>query len=87
MSDRARYRDFYDMYLLVRELDIDFDEVVALLRRKEIRQPVRRENVLTNWQVAQRFKSEDMATILVKEPVADALIFEMIAGFDFAPIA
>ena len=86
MSDRARYRDFYDMYLLVRDLDIDFAEVVALLRRKEIRQPVRQENVLANWQVARRFKQEDMATILVKEQVDDELISAMIAGFDFAPI-
>ena len=86
MSDRARYRDFYDMYLLLRDLDIDFAEVVTLLRRKEIRQPVRQENVLVNWRVAQRFKREDMATILVKEQVGDELISAMIADFDFAPI-
>lgn len=86
MSDRARYRDFYDMYLLLRDINIAIDEVVALLRQKEIRQPIRRENVLANWRVAQRFKREDMATILVKEQVGDGVISAMIAGFDFAPI-
>ncbi len=86
MSDRARYRDFYDMYLLLRDINIAIDEVVALLRQKEIRQPIRRENVLANWRVAQRFKREDMATILVKEQVGDGVISAMIAGFNFAPI-
>jgi len=87
MSDRARYRDFYDMYLLLRDLHIDFAEIVALLRQKEIRQPVRKEKILANWQIAQRFKQSDLATILVKRPVDDALISAMLSGFDFAPVA
>jgi len=86
MSDRARYRDFYDMYLILREMSPDFEEVVALLRQKEIRSPIQQEKILENWQETQRFKEKDLATIFLREQVDDAMILEMIRGFDFSPI-
>ena len=86
MSDRARYRDFYDMYLILRDVKPDFGEAVALLREKEIRETVRRERILENWQMTQQLKQQDVATIFMKELVDDAAILEMIRGFHFSPI-
>ena len=37
MSDRARYRDFYDMFLILNAHKIDLDEVTKLVEKKEIR--------------------------------------------------
>ncbi len=87
MSDRARYRDFYDMYLILRDMKPDFGEVVALLRKKEIRETVHRERILENWQMTQQFKQKDIATIFMKELVDDTAISEMVRGFDFSTIS
>jgi len=86
MSDRARYRDFYDVYFILREIKPSFDEVIALLRQKEIRKPILKDQIFANWQQAQQFKQKDIVTIYLKEQVEDAEIWEMIQGLDFAPI-
>lgn len=86
MSDRARYRDFYDMYFILKEIRPSFDEVVDLLRQKEIRRPIQKDRILANWQQAQQLKQKDIVTIYLKEPVEDSEIWEMIRGFDFDPI-
>ena len=36
-AQRARYRDFYDLYFLVEKLKVNYQEAVCLLRKKEIR--------------------------------------------------
>ncbi len=87
MSDRSRYRDFYDMYFILREIRPNFDEVVDLLRQKEIRKPILKDQILANWQQAQQLKQKDIVTIYLKEQVDDAEISEMIQGFDFEPIS
>ena len=86
MSGRARYRDFYDMYFILREIRPNMDEVVGLLGRKEIRSPVRKDQILDNWRQARQLKEKDVVTIFLREPVEDAAIDEMIQVFDFEPI-
>ena len=86
MSDRSRYRDFYDMYFILREIRPNFDEVVDLLRQKEIRKPIQKDQVLENWREAQQLKQKDVVTIYLREQVEDAEITEMIQGFVFSPI-
>src|SRR3989339_2140804 len=51
MSGRARYRDFYDTYLLLEKYRLDLDEVVSYVRQKEIRQPITKANIQTNWEI------------------------------------
>jgi predicted nucleotidyltransferase component of viral defense system len=86
MSDRSRYRDFYDMYWLLRDIAPNFDEVVTLLRQKEVRRTIRRGYILGNWREAQRFKQADVATIFVREPIDDTKILAMIQEFNFDSI-
>jgi len=40
MSDRARYRDFYDMFLILEIHQPDLEEIIGYIRRKEIRQSI-----------------------------------------------
>src|SRR6185436_220403 len=60
---RARYRDFYDLYLIFDAFDLDLAEIVALLRQKEIRQPVTPEGIARNWQRAQTEALNDLRSI------------------------
>jgi len=86
MSDRARYRDFYDMYFILKEIRPSFDETVDLLKQKEIRRPIQKDRILANWQQTQQLKQKDIVTIYLKEQVEDPEISEMIHGLDFDPI-
>src|SRR3989339_360648 len=40
MSDRARYRDFYDLFLLLEKYPLDLEEIISFIKQKEIRQPI-----------------------------------------------
>ena len=40
MSDRARYRDFFDVYLILKNYKIDLQEISNYIRQKEIRNPI-----------------------------------------------
>ena len=40
ISDRARYRDFYDLTMIFRNFKINLEETICLIKQKEIRQPI-----------------------------------------------
>ena len=39
-SDRARYRDFYDLVLLFESFEFDIEEMTELVKQKEIRKSI-----------------------------------------------
>jgi predicted nucleotidyltransferase component of viral defense system len=49
MSDRARYRDFYDMFLILEIHQPDLEEIIGYMRRKEIRQSISKTSIMKNW--------------------------------------
>ena len=85
-SGRARYRDFYDLYLILTELEVELEDALDLARQKEIRDPILPEAMRANWQIAQEQQSADLRTIFCKREVSNAAIGERLAGLDFAPI-
>jgi len=52
MSERIRYRDFYDFVMIAKKLSINFNEILDLVREKEIRFPISKNNILNNWNLA-----------------------------------
>ena len=83
MSDRARYRDFYDLFLLLMNYPINLDEIVSYIRQKEIRKPITKANILNNWALVGTQKAADMNQIYYASLVDDAQIEKMIAGLPF----
>jgi predicted nucleotidyltransferase component of viral defense system len=51
-NDRFRYRDFYDLYMMINELKIEFNSASKLLERKEIRNNISKERILRNVKLA-----------------------------------
>ena len=51
MSGRARYRDFYDLSLILEAHKIDRDEITGYVRQKEIREPIRKAKIFSNWKL------------------------------------
>lgn len=71
MSDRIRYRDFYDFVMIVKKLTINLEEVIDLVREKEIRKPISHENILNNWNLAKQEKQQDITRIYYTEELND----------------
>ncbi len=79
---RARYRDFYDLYFLVTDLGIDPDDAREILKQKEIRAPVMAANIAWNWSVAREQMDRDLGRIYCSEEVANQEIEDFIQSED-----
>lgn len=86
MSERARYRDFYDLFLLVEAHGIDLDEVVALIGQKEIRQSISKTNIHRNWKVVGTQKAREMSQIYYSRNIDDDAVEMMIKSLPFSEI-
>lgn len=86
MSDRARYRDFYDIYLLLEKYRLDLDEIVSYVRQKEIRQPITKASIQTNWKVIATEKEQEMGQIYYSRQVEDSRIESLIQSLPFDSI-
>jgi predicted nucleotidyltransferase component of viral defense system len=86
MSDRARYRDFYDQYMISRFYNINFEETYSLVKKKEIREPISHKNILFNWQIAKEEKTKELQVVYYKEEISNNDIEQMIKNLSFADI-
>lgn len=86
VSQRARYRDFYDLYFLIKDLDVGVDKAVEILRQKEIRTPVTSANITRNWSIASEQKVRDLGNIYCSEEVANNEIDKLIRNINFEDI-
>ncbi|HOZ03226.1 MAG TPA: nucleotidyl transferase AbiEii/AbiGii toxin family protein [Candidatus Woesebacteria bacterium] len=86
MSDRARYRDFYDIYLILEKYTFDLNEIISYVRRKEIRQPITKASIQTNWKVIATEKEQEMAQVYNSKQVEDCQIEALIRSLPFERI-
>ncbi len=77
-SDRARYRDFFDLFQIIRNFKIDLKETMGLIKRKEIRKPISQKSMLANWKIARQEKIGESQRIYYSEEVADINIEKML---------
>jgi len=85
-SDRARYRDFYDLFQIVKNYKIDLKEVLGLIKQKEVRKPISQKSMLSNWKIAKQEKSGEAERIYYSEKTADAEIGGMLRKLDIGII-
>lgn len=85
-ATRARYRDFYDLYLLQERADVDMERALLLLRQKEIRAQVSSEAMLVNWKQAQQEASDDLRSIHTTRSIQDEDVAQMLGQLQFDPI-
>jgi predicted nucleotidyltransferase component of viral defense system len=78
MSDRARYRDFYDFYLLDEKYHVDLEEVGSFISRKEIRNPIMKANIMRNWRIALTQREKEMDQVFYSQKVDDGLIENLV---------
>ena len=86
MSDRARYRDFYDLFLLLEKYQLNLNEIIECIKMKEIRQPISKSNIKNNWKVIKTQKQTEMMQIYYSRIVEDQEINKMIDTLPFKEI-
>jgi predicted nucleotidyltransferase component of viral defense system len=69
MSERARYRDFYDFYLITQEYHPDLANTISLLKQKEIRKPIFKEAILHHWKIASENRQDEIDLVYYKQDV------------------
>jgi predicted nucleotidyltransferase component of viral defense system len=68
-NDRFRYRDFYDLFMLVNSLRIDTQKAISLIPEKEVRNPIAKENLVNNLELSLKEFSKKGNTIFYKEKI------------------
>ena len=85
-SQRARYRDFYDLFLILERFSPNLDEIVSLMRQKEVRSIISAENLHASWQRAAREFTEGKDLVHYSRTIPDDAIAAMVAAIQFEPI-
>lgn len=86
MSDRARYRDFYDLFLILKKYQFNLNEIVGYIMQKEIRRPIAKASIKNNWVIIGTQKEAEMSQIHYARPVNDQEIEKMIENLPFNAI-
>jgi predicted nucleotidyltransferase component of viral defense system len=85
-SERVRYRDFYDLFQIMKNYDLDLKEIVELIKQKEVRKPLSQQSILANWENAKLEKADDAQRIHYTEEVDDLEMEEMLKTLDIGLI-
>ncbi|RIK24918.1 MAG: hypothetical protein DCC55_40985 [Chloroflexi bacterium] len=85
-ATRVRYRDFYDLYLILENSDIDVESLVSLVRQKEVRATIGPDQIQQNWQEAQRQADDDLRSIHCSRTIKHEEISAMVEQLQFEAI-
>ncbi|TRZ77208.1 nucleotidyl transferase AbiEii/AbiGii toxin family protein [bacterium] len=86
MSDRARYRDFYDLFMIFKNFPMDINKIKELIKIKEIRKPISQKSILANWEIAKQERNGDVEKIYYREGVEDKDIVKFIGQLGIGEI-
>lgn len=67
VNERARYRDFYDLTLAMKEYLIEPREIMQILSQKELRKPLSKHSILENLNLAESARLTGAENIYYRE--------------------
>ena len=85
-SQRARYRDFYDLYLIFEQYGFDLQDILAVIRQKEVRKPITSEALHENWPRSVRDLQDGKDPVTYSRSIPHAHIEQFLDQLHFAPI-
>lgn len=80
-SDRARYRDFYDLALIFGHYSLNLDEIIEIMQQKEVRKTISQQSILDNWRFAKKEKDTELGRVYYSKDITDEFIEEIIDKF------
>lgn len=86
MNDRVRYRDFYDFTKICQKLPVNLEEVVGLVRQKEVRKPIGTDIIFSNWELAKKDKNNELTAIYYSEDLSDKDVEECLKSLPLTEI-
>jgi len=86
ISDRARHRDFYDLFQIFQNFKLSVNEIINLIQQKEVRKPISKKSFLANWEIAKQDKNGEKQKIYYSEEVDNVEIEEMLQGINIKSI-
>lgn len=86
MSGRARYRDFYDLFLILEKYKLDLSEIVSYIKQKEIRQPITKLDIKNNWSIVMTQSETEMSQIYYSKKIKEKDISSMVEALPFTEI-
>lgn len=69
INERARYRDFYDLAMAFKKKKINPKDVVAMLKKKELRKPLLDDQIRKNLDIAQKAKEKGLENLFYREEI------------------
>jgi predicted nucleotidyltransferase component of viral defense system len=81
-SDRARYRDFYDLVLLFEKYHFDLSEINMLILQKEVRKPITQSSILYNWEIAKKERESEVSQIYYATEINHTKVEDLIKMLD-----
>lgn len=85
-SDRARYRDFYDLFLILEKYSLDLNQIIDYVRQKEIRKPITKTGIKNNWTIINTQKEIEINQIFYSRKIEDKAIETLIDSLPFSEI-
>lgn len=70
-NDRLRYRDFYDLVLILEKFKLNLKEIIKLIKKKELRKPISKKTILANWHIVKKEKEKEESTVYYSKPIDD----------------
>ncbi|MHB9111891.1 MAG: nucleotidyl transferase AbiEii/AbiGii toxin family protein [Thermoleophilia bacterium] len=80
INERARYRDFYDLAMVMKTNDFVLKEILEILKKKELRKPLSRDSVLENLEIAEEAKISGAESLYYREEISEAEMMESLKG-------
>lgn len=81
INERARYRDFYDLYLMLEKFKLNIKKILQILKQKETRKPISKTSILSNWKIAKN--ESKLSTVLYTKNISDSDILKMVNNIKF----
>ncbi len=72
--------------MICMKLDTNLDEVIELVRQKEVRKPISPQTVFSNWQLAKKEKLNELTAIHYSEELSDENIEKQLKQLKFTKI-
>lgn len=80
VNERARYRDFYDLGIVLKRNLFNPTEIIKILKQKELRKPLSKESVLDNFDIAKEAKKTGSETLYYREVINEKEIKKQLNG-------
>ena len=70
-SDRTRYRDFFDLFLLMEHYKFDIKKIEQILSRKQNMKPINKKLISGNWEIARQEKTAEMQRVYYRRDISE----------------